>query len=325
MRAFPSILTRNWTLKLASLGLAVFLWAVVRAEPPDREFVAEVPVLVQVGDLDWREAAPPEPATVQVRFAGPARQILALNRENVTVRVPLDVIGSPDTTVQLRRDWVVIQGATGVVVEDVLPSTVEIHLERTARLALPVRLRTIGSPAEGYVLAAPVAPFPPTVRVHGAESRIADLDSILGRPIDIDGMDEVERVVVPLDTTGLSGVTFTPAEVEAVVRIERAVERRLPEVEIEVEGGMTGVVIAPERLAVTVRGPATRTEGADLSELRLLVAADDVRGLEADEVRRVPVHVSGLDDPYLSALTAVDSVLVRLRGGGEADGGGGAR
>lgn len=324
MSAFPDVITRNWTLKLASLGLAVFLWAVVRAEPPDREMVAEVPVLVQVGDLDWREASPPEPATVQVRFAGPARQILALNRDNVTVRVPLGVIGSPDTTVQLRRDWVVIQGTPGVVVEDVLPSTVEIHLERTARLALPIHLRTVGVPAEGYVLAAPIVPFPPTVRVHGAESRVAELDSILGRPIDIGGMNGVERVVVALDTTGLAGVSFTPTEVEAVVRIERAVDRRLPPVAIEVEGGSSGIVFTPERLEVTIRGPATRTEAADLSALRLIVAADDVRGLAEGEVRRVAIHVSGLDDPYLATLTAVDSVLVRRDDGGP-DGGEGAR
>lgn len=311
MSVLPAVVTRNWTLKLASLGLAMFLWAVVRAEPPDRELVADVPVLVQVGDLDWREAAPPEPATVQVRFAGPARQILALNRESAAVRVPLDVVGSPDTTVQLRRDWVVIEGAGGVVVEDVLPSTVDIHLERTARVALPVSLSTAGTPAEGYVLAAPVEPMPPTVRVHGAESRVAALDSLLGRPIDISGMDGVERVVIPIDTTGLTGITLTPTEVEAVVRVERAIDRVLPPVVVEIEGGASGLAVSPERLEITIRGPAGRTSEADLSDLRLIVAADDVRELADDEERRVAVRVSGLDDPFLSVLTAVDSVMVR--------------
>lgn len=321
MSVLPAVVTRNWTLKLASLGLAVFLWAVVRAEPPDRELLAEVPVLVQVGDLDWREAAPPEPATVQVRFAGPARQILGLNRESAAVRVPLDVIGSPDTTVQLRRDWVVIEGAAGVVVEDVLPSTVDIHLERTARLTVPVLLSTVGAPAEGYVLAAPVAPLPATVRVHGPESRVMELDSLTTPPIDIGGFDGVERVVIPIDTTGLAGVTFTPSEVEAVIRIERAADRVIPPIEVEIEGGASGLTVEPARLEVTIRGPVSRTTEADLSTLRLIIAAEDVQDLVVGEERPVAVRVSGLDDPFLSALTSVDSVIVRRPGGTEPEGG----
>lgn len=314
MSVLPAAVTRNWTLKLASLGLAVFLWAVVRAEPPDREVLAEVPVLVQIGDLDWREAAPPEPASVQVRFAGPARQILALNRASAAVRVPLDEVSSPDTTVQLRRDWVVVDGGSGLVVEDVLPSTVEIHLERTTLEAIPVALSVTGTPREGYALAGPVTATPGVVRLRGPGSRVAGIDSIRTQPVDLDDLDASTRVVVPLDTTGFGDLTFNLLEVEALVRIEEAADRMLPPVAIEIEGpAAAGLVVEPESLAVAVRGPASRTSGADLSGLRLVVSDEDVLDVEPGEVRRVPLRVMGLDDPFLRVLTSTDSVTVRRR------------
>ena len=42
----PELLTRNWTLKLAALGLAVLLWSVVKAEAPVRVTIPDVPVEV---------------------------------------------------------------------------------------------------------------------------------------------------------------------------------------------------------------------------------------------------------------------------------------
>ncbi len=312
MSVLPAVATRNWTLKLASLGLAVFLWAVVRAEPPDREMLTEVPVLVQIGDLDWREASPPQPSTVQVRFAGPARQILALNRATAAVRVPLDVVTSADTTVQLRRDWVVVDGASGLVVEDVLPSTVDIHLERTTMEAIPVVLTVTGTPGDGFALAGPVTASPGVVRVRGPESRVAGLDSMLTRPVDLDGLEGSARVVVPVDTTGYGDLSINPLEVEATVRIEPAVDRVLPPTLVEIEGpAAAGLTVVPESLVVTVRGPARRAADADLSGLRLMVSDEDVLDIGPGEERRVPVRVGGVDDPYLRVLTANDSVTVR--------------
>lgn len=312
MSVLPAVVTRNWTLKLASLGLAVFLWAVVRAEPPDREILTEVPVLVQIGDLDWREAAPPEPATVQVRFSGPARQIIGLNRQATAIRVPLAEVSSPDTTVQLRRDWVVVEGASGLVVEDVLPATVLLHLERTQVDAVPVALVTRGRPPSGYALAGPVTVSPPVVRLRGSESRLAAVDSVRTRPLELDDLTRSGPVTVPLDTTGLGDLSFAVLAVEAVVRIEEAMDRVLPPIPVEVEGpAAAGLEVEPAALPVTVRGAASRTAEADLSGLRLVVSDEDVLDLEPGEERRVPVRVAGLDDPFLTVLTESDSVTVR--------------
>ena len=324
MSVLPAVVTRNWTLKLAAFAVAVFLWAVVRAEPPDREVLTEVPVIVQVGELGWRPAEDPEPATVQVRFAGPARQILRLDRQSAIVRVPLDQVGSADTTVELRRDWVVVDGGTGLVVEDVLPASVQIRLERSLLEARPVVMTSTGNPAPGYALAGPMSSSPSVVRVRGPEGRLADLDSVRTLPIDLSGLTGTARVRVGLDTTGLGDLTFDPMEVEVAVRAERSAERVLPPVDVEIEGpAAAGLEVEPASIAVTVRGPRTRVTEADLSGLRLVVPDEDLLDIAPGTARRVPIVIQGVDESFMRILPAFDTVTVRRPVGGESGPGAG--
>ena len=312
MSSLSTAVTRNWTLKLAAVGLAVFLWAVVRAEPPDREVLTEVPIIVQIGDLDWREASPPEPSTVQVRFAGPAGEIIRLNRQSAAVRIPLDVVTSADTTVALRRDWVVFDGASSLVVEDVVPTTVMVHLERTVLEARPVALAITGSPPAGYALAGPVMGSPAVVRVRGRASRLSEIESLPARAIDLAGLVQTARQVVELDTTGLGDLTFDRLEIEATVPIERAMDRELPPVVIEVEGpAAAGLEVEPASLPLTVRGPVGRTQTADLSGLRLVISDESVLDVAPGESRRVAVVIEGVADAFLQVIMATDSVTVR--------------
>ncbi len=311
MSVLPATVTRNWTLKLAAIGLSVFLWAVVRAEPPDREVVTDVPILVQIGDLDWREAAPPEPATVQVSFVGPAGEIIRLDRQSAAVRIPLEAVSTGDTTVTLRRDWVVFDGAGSLVVDDVVPSTVTIHLERTVVRAIPVTVPTVGRPRTGFALAGPLSVSPTVVRVRGTEGELAQVDSIRAQPVDLTGLSASTRRVASLDTTGLEGLSFT-ADIEVTIPIEEALDRPLPPIDIEVEGSdATGLEITPTSLPLTVRGPDTRTARADLSQLRLIVSSESVRDVRPGESRRVPFRVDGIVDPFLQVIMATDSVTVR--------------
>ncbi|MBT8403905.1 MAG: hypothetical protein KJP18_08615, partial [Gemmatimonadetes bacterium] len=308
----PEAVTRNWTLKLSAFAMAVFLWAVVRAEPPDREVLTEVPVIVQISPLEWRPAQSPEPATVQVRFAGPARQILDLDRRSATVRVPLEQIGSSDTTVELRRDWVVVDGGSGLVVEDILPASVRILLERTVLEARPVVMPTVGDPPPGFSLAGPLSASPSVVRVRGPAGRLAEVDSVRTLPVDLEGLTGVARIRVGLDTTGLGDLTFTPMEVEVAVRAEESAERLLPPVAVQIEGpASAGLEIEPDAIAVSVRGPSQRVAEADLSELRLRVSDEDLLDIAPGESRRVPVVADGVSDAFLRVLPAFDSVTVR--------------
>src|SRR5690606_24525037 len=83
-----SRLVHNWRLKLSALGLSLFLWAVVQAEPSNRETFTSVPVRVEVADTGWVLSEAPNPSSVEIQLGGVTREIIRLAREGTTLRVP---------------------------------------------------------------------------------------------------------------------------------------------------------------------------------------------------------------------------------------------
>lgn len=323
MSALPQALTRNWTLKLSSVGLALFLWAVVRAEPADQELLSSVPVRVQVNDPDWNLVGSPVPAEVQVRFAGPAREVLRLNREGAAVRVPLDSVFGPDTTVQLRRDWVRLDGAAGLVVQDVIPGSVRLSLERTRSKVVNLALRTRGRLPSDRALVVPIAVTPGVVRVQGPARIVEELDTLPLRPLDLSSVRESGIVEVEVDTTGLTGLGVTPSTAQLGLRVDQAAERLLSQVPVVVEGpAAAGLDVQPASMPVTVRGALARieAEAAALDTLTLVVLGAEVQDMAPGEARQVPVAVRGLP-ALLDAEPAMDSVTVLRPEGGEEGGG----
>ncbi len=311
VRALKPALGRNWTLKLSSFGLAIFLWAVVQAEPAEREVLSSVPVRVQVGDLGWTLDGEPEPQLVQVRFAGPARQILDLDREGASVRIPVASVTSPDTTIQLRRDWVLVEGGAGLVVQDIVPGSVRLRFQESRQVALPLSLRTRGALPRGIALAAPIGLAPAVVRVRGPARVLEGLDSIRLKPLDLSSVTSSGMVEVPVDTAGLAGLTLTPVRAQLGVRVEAASERLLEAVPVNVQGpASAGLQVDPNEVAVTVRGARGPLEAATLDSIRLEVAADQVQDVVPGETRRVEIRVRGVP-ALLRAEPAVDSVTVR--------------
>ena len=117
-------LAHNWRLKLSALGLSVFLWALVQGEPSNQEIFASVPVTVEVADTGWTTSGAPNPSTVELRLGGPAREIIRLAREGTSIRIPVGSVGSQDTVIVLRREWVELGQRSGLSVESMSPSTI---------------------------------------------------------------------------------------------------------------------------------------------------------------------------------------------------------
>lgn len=316
----PRVMARNATLKLASLGLAVFLWAVVRVEPADRQELTDVPVRVQVGDLDWTLSGAPEPAVVRVRFAGPVREVLRLDREGTSVRIPLDQVSSSDTVVQLRRDWVVLSGASGLIVEDVSPATVRLTLARNVSETRPVALRTEGSLPGGLALAEPIRVQPGSVQVRGGSDRVELIDSVPTRPLTLSevtasGTRSVELDLEALQSDGLDQVSLDPVNVRLTLVVDSLDEQFVPSLPVQlVDGPADAFDVEPAVLVVGLSGARSVLSQADVSALRLEVSLSGLDALAPGEARRVPVRVVGVP-PLVRAEPVVSQVTVTRREG----------
>jgi len=204
---------------LAALALAVVLWVVVQMEQPERRAFDSVPVRVQLNDPQWAVSGTPTPSSATVRLAGTARQLLRLAGNQPSIMVPVDAVGSADTSLVIDRNWVRLQGMEGVVVEAVEPAVVAIAFEPMVAVEVPVSPTVIGVPRDELTLAAPPTAFPASIRVIGPASRVAELSTIRLDPVDLSRIAQSQVVRVGVGN-GISGelISFSPDTVE--VRVE---------------------------------------------------------------------------------------------------------
>ncbi len=216
----PELFTRNWTLKLAALGLALLLWSVVKAEAPVRVTIPDVPIEVALRDARWTAAAPPAPSTVSIVFSGPVRDLLRLAVERPRIVIPVDEVSDSTEVHLLQSRWVQVgRDMERARAEDIRPSTVRLFFERVTTRLLPVVASTRGEPMAGYRLDGPVRADPPAINVSGPASRLAELQVVRLPSVDISTLTGPTAITVPVDTSQLSGLAVTPEQITLTVPI----------------------------------------------------------------------------------------------------------
>jgi YbbR domain-containing protein len=169
-----------------------------------------------------------------------------------------------------------------------------------------------GQVPEGLTLVGGISANPQFVRIRGPESRVAGLDSIGLRPLDLANVRQSGVFSVPVDTAGLGGGSAQPVTVSLSVRVEEVLERTVPGVAVRVDSGEgePELVADPSTVQVRIVGPRSLVTGLDLSGLQAVAATEALLGMAAGEVRRVPLRVDGVPDG-VTAESVVESVAVR--------------
>jgi YbbR domain-containing protein len=313
MARAPRLLTENWQLKLAALGLSIFLWALVQNEPLSQETFPAVPVAVTVGDTTWTLSGSPSPSTVELRLGGPAREIIRLAREGTSLRIPISAVGSRDTAVALQREWVQLGPRAGVTVESVSPAVIDLSFEPAATKTVPLVLRTQGELAEDLALSSALVLSPESVTVRGPESTLAGLDALPVEPFDLEEVRESGVFRLDVDTSGLAGARVDPGEAVIGVRVEPLEERVLTGVEVRAEppARQPEVTVEPASIQLRLTGARTLVTSMDLALLRVSVAPESLRDIVSGEVRRVRLQIEGLP-PLIRAFPSTETVIVRL-------------
>jgi hypothetical protein len=305
----------NWRLKLSACSLAVFLWALVRVGAPDQRAVS-IPVTVSLNDPGWILMDDPVPATVDVRFTGPPTEVFRLTAvDGVSITVPVTDVEGEDMVIALQDGWIPVDGYPGVIVQEILPSTVRIHLDLVETVLVPVRVTTRGNLPENLALTRSVSVTPTTVRVTGPASVLQQFDSLDLIPVDLGQVDERGAVQTTVDTTGLARLTMTPSEITVRIPVEESIDRVFVSVRVLAdtgadEGAGGPLEVLPASVQLTLRGARTQVSTLDPGRLRVVVPPAELIGLGIAEERRVPIVVEGLPS-YMTVSSAVDTVVVR--------------
>jgi len=157
-----------------------------------------------------------------------------------------------------------------VQVADIRPRDVEILLYSVSHKDVRIVPRVKVEAESGYVLRG-LSITPSLASVVGPEKSLAKLDSVTTLPTVISSVSGPFFQTVPIDTTSLGIVRISPKAVRMAGEVTAIIERSIGGVPITTAAsGFTGFLLVPERVSVTVRGPASRVNTLTRDSVRVV-------------------------------------------------------
>jgi YbbR domain-containing protein len=294
---------RQLGLKILAITLASLLWLTVAGE-----HVVERSLRVPLEFRNIPEALEivgNTPDTVDVRLRGSSAVLSRVQPGEIVAVIDLSSARSGSRLFHIRNDEV--RAPFGVEVSQVVPATLALELEKSARRMVPVVPAVEGDPAPGFVVGRFVVD-PPTVEIVGPDSHVRQVAEATTEPVSV--KDAKARVRDGV-TIGLadSSVRLTQAQ-NANVTVEiwpAPVERRMPDVPVRWRNLGTGLraQVSPQLVHVTVRGAKDPLAALGADSIQAFV---DLAGLGAGRYNlRVQV------DPAESfGVVAIDPAVVSV-------------
>lgn len=290
MPGFLRALARNWKLKLLAFALAVLLWVVVSAEQVTSNWIP-VPLQVRVDDPQFQLVPSSVPSEVEVRFSGPGRELWDLVVRRPPLVLSVTEVDSTATTFGLEPTMVQVPSQMAVRPMDVRPGAVTLDFFRIDSRLVPVRVRILRGPGDGWTLLDTLDVRPNRIRVSGLERSLRGIEFISTRPISIEAADSAFSRVVELDTAGMEGLRLSAARVRIAGQVDRI--RDVNFLQVPVSAG-DGVSIRPQEVSVRVRGPESRLQGLTPASFRVAMAIDSIPTRVPPDGVPIPLRVEGM-------------------------------
>jgi YbbR domain-containing protein len=294
---------RQLGLKFFAIVLAALLWLTVAGE-----HVVERSLRVPLEFRNIPEALEivgNTPDTVDVRVRGSSAVLSRLQAGEIVALLDLSSARSGSRLFHIRNDEV--RAPFGVEVSQVLPTTLALELEKSARRKVPVVPAIEGDPAPGFVVGKWVAD-PATVEIVGPDSHVRQVAEATTEPISVKDARTLVRDGVTIGVVDSSVRLLAAQTANVTVEIWPApVERRMPNVPLRWRNLGTGLraQISPQLVHVTVRGSAEPLAGLRDDSVQAFV---DLAGLGSGRYNlRVQV------DPAESfGVVAIDPAVVSV-------------
>lgn len=305
---WQSFFRDHWLYKLAAVFIVFLLWLDLTAgERQSQEVVSRL--VIDVRDSAWVLLEAPD--AVAVTFQGRNRDLLALIGDDPEVRVGIREVTGTVMRLNLDPDQVVYDRELGVRATLVVPTSIELRLERLAERRVPVVADLETMPAMGFTVMRPLLVEPESVTVRGGASRIESIRQVATHRVSLEELrNDVMRDLPLAVPAGARGVEIDPPSVLVTVPVDSLVVRevRLP---IRAVGDAAGRVrVQPDSVDVVVRGAAAavRRQLDSVSWATVRVESEPA-GPEL-----APVEVELTAGGFVSASARPEKVTVRPEG-----------
>ncbi len=305
---WQSVFLDHWLYKLGAVFIVFLLWLDLTAgERQSQEVVTRL--VIDVQDSAWVLLDAPD--AVATTFQGRNRDLLALIGDDPEVRIGIPTVTGPVMRVALDPDQVVYDREMGVRATLVVPTSVELQLERLAERRVPVVPDLVTVPAMGFTVLRPLLVEPDSVTVRGGASQVEAIRQVVTRRVSLEDLQNAVMRDVPLEVpAGMRGIEIDPPSVLVTVPVDSLVVRqvRLP---IRAAGAAADRVrLQPDSVDVVVRGAA--------AAVRRQLDAVTWATVQVEEVptgpRLAPVTVELTTGGFVSASPRPEEVTVRPNG-----------
>jgi YbbR domain-containing protein len=239
-------------LKILAIALAALLWLTVAGE-----HIVERSLRVPLEFRNIPEALEivgNTPDTVDVRLRGSSAVLSRVQAGEIVAVLDMASARAGSRLFHIRTDEV--RAPFGVDVSQVVPSTLALELERSARRTVPVVPAVEGDPAPGFVIGRKSSD-PPTVEIVGPDSHVRQVAEATTEPVSVKDARSRVRDGVTIGVVDSSVRLAKAQNANVTVEILPApVERRLPDVPVRWRnlGNSLGAQVSPQLVHVTVRG-----------------------------------------------------------------------
>jgi YbbR domain-containing protein len=243
---------RHLGLKILAIALATLLWLTVAGQEVV-ERALRVPLEIREKPENIEIVGDP-PGAVDVLVRGSSTLLSRLEVGEIVVVLDLSTARPGSRLFHLRTDQVKVP--YGVEVVQVVPATLSLEVEKSARRTVPIVPALEGEPAPGFIVG-PRSSDPPTVEVVGPESRVRRLAEATTEPVRIDGQRDTVRDVVTVGVADAAVRLVQPRSATISVEILPApIERAVENVPVRWRNLGAGYKarVAPSLTQVLIRG-----------------------------------------------------------------------
>ena len=186
-------ITKNPTIKVISLVLAIILWVFVKSKsggevglvvPLEFYRVPSRLIVTTVSD-----------EAINVRITGSVIQLQRLPSREMRARIDLSRARPGTNSFDILPDNFNISKSLDIT--QISPSSVKVELDHVLEKMVYVKPVVQGKPARGYRVSK-ITVDPPSITLQGARSQLAGLKEVLTEEVDISDIKETVEVEVPL-------------------------------------------------------------------------------------------------------------------------------
>ena len=296
---------RNLGLKAVSLVLAYATWAFVVGRSPGVRFINAPLEFATPDNLVVTDYSPRE---VRVRLQGESPLLDRLSEQNVYARVQLEPTMRTGRAQKIGVQEREILGVPNGISKEIITPSLTVAVERRVTKNVAVRVRTIGSPPQGFRVVQ-AATEPQTVEISGPEGAVHAVEQVWTEAIDTKNHKRAFTGTIDLVRPDPL-VTLKPDNVRVNVFVDEV--SRPIEILAPVRSSDAQFVPDPANVRVVLEGPPTLVQRARAA----VTAIADASGLPP-RGGQVPLQIafSGFapDEAARIRIVLTDPARVRLR------------